>query len=111
MPMSRPQPINVLLVAAVSAALHGGAAVLLAPILSFTLLCWSTPAAQIEGAVKTDQAMVFAVLAPAISAMFGFCAGALAGLGHNVFARNERSRTIRLSEGRTVRAASFSNVA
>src|SRR5262249_48284960 len=111
MSMSRPQPINVFLVATASAALHGGAAALLAPILSFLLLCWSTPAAQIERAAKSEDAMVLAVLSPAVSAIFGFCAGALAGLGHNVFARNQRSIAIRLSEGRKVRAASFSNVA
>lgn len=110
MSMTRPQPINVLLVAAASAALHGGAAAVFAPILSFVLLCWNTPAVQIEHAARTEQAMVLAVLAPIISAIFGFCAGALAGLGHNFFARNQR-KIGTLSEGRRVRAASFSNVA
>jgi hypothetical protein len=111
MSMSRPQPINVLMVAAASAALHGGAAAVLAPILSFMFLCWTTPAAQIEHAAKAESAMVLAVLSPIVSAIFGFCAGALAGLGHNVFARNQRRVAIRFSEGHKVRAASFSNVA
>jgi len=109
--MSRPQPINVLMVAAVSAALHGGAAMIFAPIVSFMFLSWTTPATQIKHAPKTEFAMVLAVMSPVISAIFGFCAGAAAGLGHNVFARNQRGIAIRLSEGRKVRAASFSNVA
>ena len=111
MSMSRPQPINVLMVAAASAALHAGAAALMAPILSFMFLCWTTPAAQIEHAAKPENAMVLAVLSPLISALFGFCAGALAGLGHNVFARSQTRVAIRLSEGHKVRTASFSNVA
>lgn len=82
-----------------------------APIVSFMFLSWNTPATQIEHAPKTEFAMVLAVMSPVISAIFGFCAGAAAGLGHNVFARNQRSIAIRLSEGRKVRAASFSNVA
>jgi hypothetical protein len=108
--MTRPQPINVLLVAAASAALHGGATVVFVPILSFVLLCWNMPAVQTERAANTEQAMVLAVLAPIISAIFGFCAGALAGLGHNFFARNQR-RIGTLSEDLRVRTASFSNVA
>src|SRR5262249_45899969 len=111
MSMSRPQPINVLIVAGVSAALHGGASLLFGPIVSFTFLFWISPATKIENAPKTEFAMVLAVMSPVIGAIFGFCAGAAAGLGHNVFARNQRGIAIRLSEGRKVRAASFSNVA
>jgi hypothetical protein len=112
MAMSKPEPISVLFVAAVSAALHGGAAVLFVPILSFLLLCWGAAApAQIKPSIGAEDGMVFAVVAPALCAAFGFVAGALVALLHNVFAQNQCRLTVEVREPLQVRAASLNNVA
>jgi hypothetical protein len=111
MAMSRPQPVSVLLVAATSAAFHGGAAVLFVPVLSFILLCWSGAPSQSTESVQTETGMVFALLAPLIATVFGFIAGAVMALAHNVFAQGQRKLAIEMGDARQVRAASFSNVA
>ena len=113
MPMTRPQPINVLLVASVSAALHAGTAVLFFPILSFCMLYWGAAPVQFKGTIAAaSDGMVFAVVAPLFFAVFGFLAGGLAALGHNAFAKEQLQRTLVLSrEPARVRAASLSNVA
>jgi hypothetical protein len=55
--------------------------------------------------------MVIAVLSPLISAAFGFTAGALMALAHNVFAHDQRRLSIEIGETHKVRAASLSQVA
>jgi hypothetical protein len=109
MAMSRPQPINVFLVATVSAAIHGGAAVLFAPMLSVLLLVWG----QVPARLQAEDGMVFAVLAPILGAAFGFVAGAVMALAHNMFAQGQRKLTVEIYESRRVQAASasLSNVA
>jgi hypothetical protein len=112
MPMTRPQPINALLVATVSAALHAGTAILFFPLLSFLMLCWGATPVQLKGTIAAaSDGMVLAVMAPVIFGVFGFLAGGLAALGHNVFARDQRKRTVEIREPAHARAASFSNVA
>jgi hypothetical protein len=113
MPMTRPQPINVLLVASVSAALHAATAVLFFPLLSFCMLCWGAAPVQFKGTIAAaSDGMVFAVVAPLFFAAFGFFAGGLAALGHNVFAKDQRQRTLAISrEPARARAASLGNVA
>lgn len=115
MPMTRPQPINVLLVASVSAALHAGTAVLFFPVLSFCMLCWGAAPIQFKGTIAAaSDGMVFAVIAPLFFAAFGFIAGGLAALGHNTFAKEQLQRTlsIRREPVRTRTAsASLGNVA
>jgi hypothetical protein len=113
MPMTRPQPINVLLVASVSAALHAGTAVLFFPVLSFCMLCWGAAPIQFKGTISAaSDGMVFAVIAPLFFAGFGFLAGGLAALGHNTFAKEQRQRTLALSrEPARARTASLGNVA
>jgi hypothetical protein len=112
MPMTRPQPINALLVATVSAALHAGAAVLFFPLLSFLMLCWGAAPVQFKGAISaTSDGMLLAVAAPLLFGAFGFLAGGLMALAHNVFAENQRRRTLEVKEPMRVRAASLSNVA
>ena len=111
MAMLRPASINVFSVALVSAALHGGAAMLFVPIFSFLLLCWSTAPVQITPSTRIDDGMVLAVIAPALCAAFGFAVGALGALAHNTLAQNQRRHTIEVSEPAQVRTASLSNVA
>jgi hypothetical protein len=109
MAMSKPESINVFFVASVSALLHGSAAVLFVPILSFLFLGWGTATAQINPSMRVDDGMVFAVIAPALCAAFGLVAGALVAFAHNLFAQNQRRFTVEVSE--PLRAASFRNVA
>jgi hypothetical protein len=112
MPMTRPQPINALLVAGVSAALHAGTAVLFFPFLSFLMLCWGAAPVQFKGAVAAaGDGMVFAVIAPLVAGAFGFFAGGFFALAHNAFAHSHRQHTLRLREPARVRAASLGNVA
>jgi hypothetical protein len=112
MPMTRPQPINALLVATVSAALHAGAAVLFFPLLSFLMLCWGAAPVQFKGAISAaSDGMLLAVAAPLFFGAFGFLAGGLMALAHNVFAEDQRRRTLEIKEPMRVRAASLSNVA
>jgi hypothetical protein len=112
MPMTRPQPINVLLVATVSAALHAGTAILFFPLLSFLMLCWGAAPVQFKSTITAaSDGMVFAVVAPLLFGAFGFLAGGLAALGHNVFAKDQRKRTVEVAEPVRVRAASWGNVA
>ena len=109
MAISRPASINVLSVALVSGALHGGAAMLFFPIFSFLLLCWSP--AQVASSTRIDEGMVLAVIAPALCAAFGFVVGALGALAHNALAQNQRRYIVEVTEPVQVRTASLSNVA
>jgi len=110
MAMSKPESISVFFVALVSAAVHGGAAVLFVPILSFLLLCWGTAPAQIKPSM-VDDGMIFAVIAPALCAAFGFAVGALAALAHNMLAQNQLQLSVKVSEPSQMRTASLSKVA
>jgi hypothetical protein len=110
--MTRPQPINVLLVATVSAALHAGTAVLFFPLLSFVLLCWGSAPVQFKGTIAAaGDGMVFAVIAPLFFGVFGLLAGGSFALAHNVFAKDQRRRTLEIREPVRARAASLGNVA
>lgn len=112
MPMTKPQPINVLLVATVVAALHAGAAVLFFPLLSFLMLTWGAAPVQFRGLISaTSDGMLLAVVAPLLSGVFGFVAGGVMALAHNVFAKEQRKRAPAMNEPARVRAASWSNVA
>ena len=112
MPMTRPQPINVLLVATVVAALHAGTAVLFLPLLSFVMLCWGSAPVQFKGLVSaTSDGMLIVLAAPLFFGAFGFCAGGLAALLHNVFAQHQRQQSFAIEEPAHARTASFSNVA
>lgn len=112
MPMTRPQPINVLLVASVSAALHAGTAVLFFPLLSLLMLCWGSAPVQFKGAIAAaGDGMVFAVIAPLFFSVFGFFAGGSFALAHNVFAKDQQRRTLEMREPARARAVSLSNVA
>ena len=112
MSMTRPQPVNTLLVATVVAAIHAGAAVLFLPLLSLLLLCWGAAPVQFKGLVSdTSDGMLLALAAPLFFGIFGFLAGGLTALGHNLFAEHQRQLTLEIEETVRARAASFSNVA
>ena|ERR1051325_11284800 len=111
MAMSRPQPINVVLVAATSAALHGGAAVLFVPTLSFLLLCWSGTPVPSKGISQTETGMSLALLAPFIATAFGFIAGAAMAFAHNMFVNSQRKPALAINESPRVQAASLSSAA
>ncbi|HEX4603002.1 MAG TPA: hypothetical protein VH724_03340 [Candidatus Angelobacter sp.] len=112
--MTRPQPINVMLAASVSAALHAATAVLFFPFLSFLLLCWGAAPVQFKSTISAaNDGMVFAVIAPLFFAAFGFAVGGLAAFGHNVFAiDHQRQRILEMSrEPMRARATSLGNAA
>ena len=112
MSMTRPQPVNTLLVATVVAAIHAGAAVLFLPLLSLIMLCWGAAPAQFKGLVSaTSDGMLLALAAPVFFGIFGFVAGGLAALGHNLFAEHQRQLTLEVEESIRARTASFSTVA
>ncbi len=111
MAMSRPQPINVVLVATSTAALHGGAAVLFVPILSFILLCWNGTPAHSKAAIQTETGMLFALLAPVIASAFGFAAGAMMAFAHNMFANCQQELAFAVGESKKARVAAISNAA
>ena|SRR5215467_11079062 len=112
MPMTRPQPINALLVAGVSAAVHAGAAVLALPFLSFLMLSQgAVPAQMKETFAAADDGMVFAVVAPLAAGILGFLAGGFMAMAYNVFARSHRERVLESRKLARVRAASLGNVA
>jgi hypothetical protein len=113
--MTRPQPINTLLVAGVSAAAHAGTAVLALPFLSLLMLSQGAAPVQLKGAfAAADDGMVFAVVAPLAAGIFGFLAGGFMAMAYNVFARSHRERVLqtrRLARVRAASAASLENVA
>ena len=112
MSMTRPQPVNTLLVATVIAAIHAGAAVLFLPFLSLLMLCWGAAPVQLKGLVSaTSDGMLLALAAPLVFGVFGFLAGGLAAMGHNLFAEQQRQLTLEIEESIRVRAASLGNVA
>ena len=112
MPMTRPQPINALLVAGVSAALHAGTAVLVFPFLSFLMLTRGEAPVYFKGAIAAaNDGMVLAVLAPLAFGVFGFLAGGFMALAHNAFANSHRERVVTSRESAGVRTASVGNIA
>lgn len=85
--MKDPRPVSVLMVAAVSAGLQGGLAVLFAPLLAFLFA--------VSGAgnqATIEYGMTFAVVAPLLCAASGFLMGAFAGAMFNMFVNPERKR-------------------
>ena len=112
MSMTRPQPVNTLLVATVAAAIHAGAAVLFLPLLSLLLLCWGAAPVQFKGLVSaTSDGMLLALATPLFFGIFGFLAGGLAAMGHNLFAEHQRQLTLEIEEAVRERTASFSTAA
>ncbi|MGZ7087973.1 MAG: hypothetical protein ACXVKH_00760 [Candidatus Angelobacter sp.] len=114
MSMIRPKPINVFLVAAVSALFHGGVAVLFTPMLSFLMFYWGAAPIQFSNTIAaTSDGMVLAVLAPLFFAALGFVTGALVALVHNVFAKDQCRHTLEIEIKETMqpRQASLSHVA
>jgi hypothetical protein len=112
MPMTRPQPINALLVAGVSAAVHAGAAVLALPFLSVLMLIQGAAPAQMKSAfAAADDGMVFAVITPLAAGIIGFLAGGFMAMAYNAFARSHRERVLATRKLARVRTASVGNVA
>jgi hypothetical protein len=112
MAMTRPQPVNTLLVATVVAAIHAGAAVLFLPLLSVLMLCWGAAPVQFKGLVSSaSDGMLLALAAPLVFGIFGFLAGGLTAMGHNLFAEHQRQLTLEFEETIRSRVESLSNVA
>jgi p-aminobenzoyl-glutamate transporter AbgT len=85
-PVKKPKTVNVLLVATVSAILHGAAAVVFVPCLSMLMLCFGEPPAALTSAVAAiDNGMLFAVAAPFGYAAIGFLFGGLMACLFNMF--------------------------
>jgi len=108
------KPISVLLVASVTAALHGAVAVVFVPMLSLFMFLWGAAPVQLSSIVASaSNGMAFAVIAPLCCAAFGFVAGAFAAFTHNVFAKEQprRSAVVAREEEILVPSASLSNAA
>jgi len=112
--MKETKPISVFLVASVTAALHGAAAVVFVPALSLLMLLWGAVPVQLSGIVASaSNGMAFAVVAPLCCAAFGFVAGAFAAFTHNVFAKEQprRPAVVAHEEEMLVPSPSLSNAA
>jgi hypothetical protein len=55
--------------------------------------------------------MLLALAAPLVFGIFGFLAGGLTAMGHNLFAEHQRQLTLEIEEAIRSRAASLSNAA
>lgn len=75
-PVNKTRMMNVLMIAGVSAAVHGLIAVVTVPALSFMMLAVGEPPAPLKGLVAAaDHGMIFAVFLPLTFALVGFMAG------------------------------------
>jgi hypothetical protein len=93
-------------------AIHAGAAVLFMPLLSVLMLCWGAAPVQFKGLVSaTSDGMLLALAAPLVFGIFGFLAGGLTAMGHNLFAEHQRQLTLEFEEAVRARAAALGNVA
>jgi len=104
--MRNSQPVSVLLVAFVSAAVHGLGAVLFVPVLSFLFLVFGSLPAQLGSIVgATDRGMTLAVIAPFCCAALGFVAGAFMASLFNMFVKERPRREIVAQETLLVRSS------
>ena len=84
--MKKPKAINVLLVATVSAILHGAVAVVFVPCVSMLMLCFAEPPAALTSTLASvENGMLFAVAAPFGYAAIGFLFGGLMAFMYNMF--------------------------
>ncbi|MBZ5524682.1 MAG: hypothetical protein LAP21_20785 [Acidobacteriia bacterium] len=83
--MNKTRTTSILMIASVSAAVHGLAAVVFVPVLSFILLAVGEPPASFRNMIAaTDNGMLFAVLIPLLYALIGFIVGGFLALVHAV---------------------------
>lgn len=99
--MKKVSPVNVLLVAACSAALQGSLAVLFVPLLSFLLAVRGGSSA--TGNAMLEGQMIVAVIAPFVCAAFGFFAGAALACGFNMCVADEKPSPIVVDDKSAVR--------
>src|SRR5215472_15994695 len=98
--MRNARPVSVLLVATVSAAVHGAIAVVVDPILSFLYLTGGA----LAGSRATEFAMTMAVLAPLGWAAVGFAMAAFMSSMFNLFVNQEIRPRVVVEESVEVRA-------
>jgi hypothetical protein len=97
--MNKTHMMNILMMAGVSAAVHGFAAVLFVPALSFILLAVGAPPAPVKGLVaSTDNGMVLAVLFPLFFALIGFVAGAFPALVYTMLTADKGAPRVPVEE-------------
>ena len=109
--MRRVKMINVLLVASVSAVLHGAMAVLFVPAMSLFFLAQHASNGQLNNPI-TENAMLLAVIAPVAWAAVGFAAGAFMGFVWNMFAGAPiKPQIVRVAVPVSTRAASQTSAA
>jgi hypothetical protein len=101
--MKNARPVSVMLVATVSAAVHGAIAVLVVPMLSFLYLISSTATGQ--SGSSAEFGMTIAVLAPLLWAAVGFGMGALMSTLFNLFVNQEAKPRVAVEEAREFGAA------
>ena len=94
--MRNARPVSVMLVATVSAVLHGAIAVVVAPMLSFFYLVSSS----VSGLTSSgaELGMTIAVLAPLGWAALGFGVGALMSTLFNLFVNQEAKPRVAVQE-------------
>jgi hypothetical protein len=82
--------MNILMMAGVSAAVHGLAAVVFVPMLSFILLAVGDPPAPFANMVAAaEHGMGLAVLAPVVYALVGFVVGGFLALVYTTLTADE----------------------
>jgi hypothetical protein len=85
--MKTPKTINVLLVATVSAILHGVLAGIFIPLLAMLLLSFGALPGPLAAVATAEHGMIFAVTAPFIYAAIGFAGGAFMAFLYNLFVK------------------------
>ena len=104
------KPINVPMVALVSAALHAGLAVLFVPVLSFLFLLVTGGYAATEGA-SSERWMTVAVVAPLLCGLIGLLAGLVMASLFNLFVRQQVTAKHADERGPRLAVASVSDAA
>lgn len=105
------QPVSVVMVATVSAAVQGGMALIFVPILSFLFAVTGlSPTAAASNNVF-ESGMTIAVVAPALCAILGFVLGAFMAFMFNMFVSPESRRRVVAQERARVRSASVGSAA
>jgi hypothetical protein len=82
-----PRTINILLVATVSAILHGVLAGIFIPLLAVLLLSFGALPGPLAAIATAEHGMIFAVTAPFAYGAIGFAGGALMAFLYNLFVK------------------------
>lgn len=109
--MNKTRTSNILMIASVSAAVHGLVAVIVVPALSFVLLAVGDPPAPFRNLIAaTDNGMAIAVMVPVIYALIGFVVGGFLSLVYTVLTAEDPAPRVSVEEADIVPEAALTAV-